>query len=426
MKKFFGFVLAVSVILLSGCFNPVFDNIEKEVKLTEGKVPGIINSIVRFSTAEKGYLVCSNGKSVFYKEYGTTRDSEEPTVWTECGTSVFSPLAYSYKDGEYTGQYILKTAADSNYVYVLTVEIRDNGDGETAPVSGGYHLYYADSCPQAGGSWEWKTVEGADAILAEASGENIVPVTVFSTNDVEVSNRKAYLRGEKNKLYSLGANVGEALDSASVKMGDGSVYAFVENENDKDKIVKSAISTDDGVLFFTTLASVKGNGCYFYACDDKESKKDSTYKNTDIMMKKDGAETPVKVYAPRSSNDKNIGKPVMSIAVTDDYLLFGCGDTTSSVTGDGGIYHISLGKINSDKFSAALKETDSFVTNADAALTHYYEVRSLIVEDPSKAESDACIFASVTFKSAGNSISVSYDNKGLWGYYPERGNWNRE
>ncbi|MCQ2586243.1 MAG: hypothetical protein MJ185_11690 [Treponema sp.] len=413
MKKLVVGLTALSVFLFAGCFNPVFENIEKEVPLAKGKIAGTVNSIVRFDDAAGAHLVCSNGETVFYKNCGNTRSLNGDSVWISAKNNSFTGVAYSYEQGEYLGQYILKTAADDKYVYVLTVEICDNGDGETSPSY--YHLYYADVCPAENGEWVWTPVEGAQAILNEGG----TSVTVFSTNDVEVSNRKAFLRGSKNTIYKLDSKVEDAIDASDITMGDGSSYS-------EDKTIKSALSLSDSeVVFFTTLASVKGADCYYYAVDDTSSKAGTTYNNTDIFMKKNG-EAAVQIYKPRSSSGKNDGKPVMSLAVTGDYLLFGCGEPTSSVTGDGGIYHLSLGKINSESSQAPLSDPDAFVTNADATLTQYYEIRSLLVEDPEQLELDASIYASITFKTAGNSISVSYENKGLWAYYPERGNWNRE
>ena len=410
MKKIIVSLTALSVFLFAGCFNPVFENIEKEVPLAKGKISGTVNSIVRFDDAAGAHLVCSNGATVFYKNCGESRSLNGESVWISAKNNSFTGLAYSYEQGVYEGQYILKTAADDKYVYVLTVEICDNGDGENSP--GSYHLYYADVCPSENGEWAWTLVEGAQAILNEGG----TSVTVFSTNDVEVSNRKAFLRGSKNTIYKLDSKVEAAIEVSDIKMGDGSSY-------DENKTIKSALSLSDSeVVFFTTLASVKGADCYFYAVDDTSSKSGTVYNNTDIFMKKNG-EPAVQVYKPRSSNGKNNGKPVMSLAVTEDYLLFGCGEPTSSVTGDGGIYHLNLGKINSE---TPLSEPDAFVTNADAALTQYYEVRSLLVENPEQLELDASIYASITFKTAGSSISVSFENKGLWAYYSERGNWNRE
>lgn len=413
MKKLVVGLTALSVFLFAGCFNPVFENIEKEVPLAKGKIAGTVNSIVRFDDAAGAHLVCSNGETVFYKNCGNTRSLNGDSVWISAKNNSFTGVAYSYEQGEYLGQYILKTAADDKYVYVLTVEICDNGDGETSPSY--YHLYYADVCPAENGEWVWTPVEGAQAILNEGG----TSVTVFSTNDVEVSNRKAFLRGSKNTIYKLDSKIEDAIDASDITMGDGSSYS-------EDKTIKSALSLSDSeVVFFTTLASVKGADCYYYAVDDTSSKAGTIYNNTDIFMKKNG-EAAVQIYKPRSSSGKNDGKPVMSLAVTGDYLLFGCGEPTSSVTGDGGIYHLSLGKINSESSQAPLSDPDAFVTNADATLTQYYEIRSLLVEDPEQLELDASIYASITFKTAGNSISVSYENKGLWAYYPERGNWNRE
>ena len=58
--------------------------------------------------------------------------------------------------------------------------------------------------------------------------------------------------------------------------------------------------------------------------------------------------------------------------------------------------------------------------------TSSYQILTLLAEDPDKKEMDNSIYATIDFRSSGSSIAVSFENIGLWAYYPKRGNWNRE
>ena len=66
----------------------------------------------------------------------------------------------------------------------------------------------------------------------------------------------------------------------------------------------------------------------------------------------------------------------------------------------------------------------SFETNAAFQITSSYKVVSLLNATPDLPELGSNLYASINFASASN----SFDNIGLWSYYPERGlsGWNRE
>ena len=55
-----------------------------------------------------------------------------------------------------------------------------------------------------------------------------------------------------------------------------------------------------------------------------------------------------------------------------------------------------------------------------------YHVRLLFCTDPSKKESEADLYSAVDYIYTAQSAGASITNRGLWAYYPGRGNWNRE
>ena len=71
-------------------------------------------------------------------------------------------------------------------------------------------------------------------------------------------------------------------------------------------------------------------------------------------------------------------------------------------------------------------ELIDFDTNASFQISTAYYVTALINTTPDKNEEDSNLYAAITYMGTGTSTSVSAKNKGLWSYYPKRGNWNRE
>jgi len=403
MKKIFVLLAALSVFMFTGCFDPVFNNIEKEVRLTQGSVPGSINSVVRFNDSEEGeVLVTSNGAGVFYKKAGVERTGTE-SVWTLRENDEFQNLSFDYYTNQFLGKYITKVAADSSYIYILAAELKDDGTGENSVSA--YHLYYTEKV--AGSTWN--EIKDLDSFLATS----LKSASIFCTNSVSSANRSAYIRcftGEKYVYYKLGT---APVEVTSPVMGDGSTY---DNET---TALNAVLSTSSGVVFFTGTAACEGDGCYYYVKYDSAN---SIY-DTDICMKKDG-EDPVVIFAPRTSGGNTSGNAIMSLAVTKDSILYGCGNASTSTVNDGGLFRIELSRVTSE--TLPLTSYDSFSTNGSATITSLYQVRCLLVEDPAKGELDTNIYAGISFKTSGTSVAVSYENKGLWAYYPTRGNWNRE
>ncbi len=393
MKKLTLITICAAVLVLTGCFNSVFANIEKEVALTSGNVPGTINSILRFTDADGDWIVLSNGSDVYYKEAGIQR-TDDHCIWTARGNETFNPVKYSYSDNKYIGKRIINLAADAEKIYALTCEIVINSEGENEPCN--YEIYYTSSVTGE----DWTLVEGADSgetgVLKEVferSGDKMIgKVAVFSSNAVEKAGRSAYLRAYNNEAYEyykLGTSLSKISPEASAIGG---------SETDP---VQSVINFGGQDLFFRGKAAVAAGDTYYYAVGSNIYKK--------------GEE---KIF---SASNK-----ISTLSVTSDYLIFTCGESNASYANDGGIYHVKLDRINAADAEYPLSGSDSFSTNASAVMTSSYEIRAFLVENPEAKEAETNMYSSLVFKSTGVSISVSFENIGLWAYYPVNGNWNRE
>ena len=96
--------------------------------------------------------------------------------------------------------------------------------------------------------------------------------------------------------------------------------------------------------------------------------------------------------------------------MTNDHLLLG----TSS-----GIYRVQIGEDGKPASSVS-----DFNNNAQTLLTS--KIPCLYVLDSSKNESETDEYASLVIQGYLSSSSDSFDETGLYAYYPGRGNWNRD
>ena len=114
------------------------------------------------------------------------------------------------------------------------------------------------------------------------------------------------------------------------------------------------------------------------------------------------------------------GEIISSLAVTKDSILIGRGDYSVATSNAGGIVKAKLTN------GVPAQELASFGTNASIQLSYSYQILTLLTVDPEQTEEENIIYSSITFKGTGSSAGTSFDNIGLWAYYPDRGNWNCE
>ena len=292
-------------------------------------------------------------------------------------------LIWKDKDGTAHGQWscfpnsnqlsgkIIKTAADKANLYVVTITFHENvEDGLNLPDAATLWCYDNGS---------WGKVENTPKLLPGN-------FNIFCTNDVVNNNRSAYLRID-NKVYKLNGK------------------SFNENTPIEGNY-NSVVSGNSGDIFFESTASVK-NGNYIYWGESSKL----YYSNDTSNPKAEGKKTLA----------LDAGTDISCLAVTSDSILIGRGDFSNSLISKGGIAKTSL-----DSDGKPGNSLESFSTNATSQLASVYQIYTLLVANPNETELEATIYASMGFKGSGSSTSVSYDNIGLWSYYPARGNWNRE
>ena len=369
MKKILK-TLALSLLFIpfiAGCKAPVFYEIMRDVAPEEATVNGVITSITRYISGTEEKLVTF---------------SSDGLIWKDANGTAHGQWSCFPNSNQLSGK-IIKTAADKSNLYVVTITFHED-------VEKGLNL------PDAATLWcynngSWGKVENTPKL-------NPGNFNIFCTNDVENNNRSAYLR-IGDKVYELN---GKNFPTSEKTTGNyNSVVYFSETAKDSSTENKH-LNNVDKFYFFTSTASVAdntkkkiywGEGTSLYYCD----------KDTE----------------PTKSLDA--GTDISCLAATKDALLIGRGDFSNSLISKGGIAKTSL-----DSDGKPGNSLESFSTNATSQLASVYQIYTLLVANPDQPELNASIYASMGFKGSGSSTSVSYDNIGLWSYYPARGNWNRE
>lgn len=294
--------------------------------------------------------------------------SSDGLIWKDANGTAHGQWSCFPDSNQLSGK-IIKTAADKSNLYVVTITFHED-------VENGLNLPDAATLWCYDGSWD------------KVSTPELLPgnFNIFCTNDVDINNRSAYLR-IGDKVYKLSGTTFPASEKTT-----GNYNSVVSGGNSSD-------------IFFESTASVK-NGNYIYWGEGSK-----LYYSNDTSN-------------PKAEGNKKLaldaGTDISCLAATKDALLIGRGDFSNSLISKGGIAKTSL------KDGVPGNSLESFSTNATSQLASVYQIYTLLVANPEQTELEASIYASMGFKGSGSSTSVSYDNIGLWSYYPARGNWNRE
>lgn len=350
MKKILK-TLALSLLFIpfiAGCKAPVFYEIMRDVAPEEATVNGVITSITRYESDTEEKLVTFSSDGLIWKDADGTAHGQ----WS------------CFPDSNQLSGKIIKTAADSSNLYVVTITFHED-------VEKGLNL------PDAATLWCYNNGKWYEVKTPKLNPGNF---NIFCTNDVNNDNRSAYLRIDE-KVYQLNGKI------------------FLESVK-REGNYNSAVSGD---IFFESTASVK-NGDYIYWGEGSK-----LYYSNNASNPKENKELAL-----------DAGTDISCLAVTSDSILIGRGDFSNSLISKGGIAKTSLTN------GVPGNSLESFSTNATSQLASVYQIYTLLVANPEQTELEASIYASMGFKGSGSSTSVSYDNIGLWSYYPARGNWNRE
>lgn len=276
-------------------------------------------------------------------------------------------LSYKYYEDRFVGVFISQLASDEHYVYAIGHKFNENEGRNTL---GQTILYVFDS--------SWKEL-----------GEVARSSSIFCTNSHILSHRQAFIRlGEKgkdgSKVYKLNASFNPT-SPTDEQTGDGA-------GNDTE----SAVWCETKVLFFSSASCTN------------EDEKIAYHASGSKVIASDSTLTVLGEYEYDLNN-------VLSLARCKDKLIVG--------TEGKGLFVVGVGT-NGEP----LGQVDSAIENTSVAISNYttYRMDMLFCVDPTQSESSAILYATVDFKGQEDASSGNFKNIGLWAYYPNRGNWNRE
>lgn len=469
------FVLAVSLFGFTGCYDAIYQNIRDEIELTTQKMPGFINNIARYNNGDDQYLFLTNGVI----KYKNAKDAEHGK-WNELsGNGLPGSVHYVFEDTKFKGFYFSKIIADQKYVYALGFEpTYDTDNSRNVPKE--LKVYYTEPALENGGlKMQWKEITELSNKINEYQNEidkidddnygMAISCHLFGTNSVNPEHRVAFLRvgggspylgnarNEKSVLYRLdGETINPEAEVSSDSSGsDSGDYCYSEFDLDTLSVVYFGgkyhfmnflnAETNEGTTDFDGKIRTEptyvyfgdnGDNLYYFSVADFNSKSEdfkkmfkyprASYRLTD--GKKQEVKTPDEFLSEKgevSGYIKDVSDSnVISIAVTSDSLLLGTGSNrsynSSASNGSGAV------RIEIDHSTGKPTKTGSFTTKADNVMRSPYIVRALLAVDPSKKETETSIYSSMDYIYTATSAGTNSTNRGLWAYYPEKREWNRE
>lgn len=445
----------------TGCFDPAFYEINQDVASKDATLSGNIVSIARYTVGETEYLVSYAGETeignintargIVYKPAANAEYGE----WKNLDGLPFELSHYDYYGKQnHLGQQIIKVLADSENIYVVSVEWTTNiGEGTNCPKW--VHLWTVKPTDSDNdGTWDalstsdWVDLnpipddadEDDDDYYANANYKTSkLPVfegsddyyysafNVFSTNSPRKANRKVYLR--------CGVEDGDTeLKYPAVSYYEVSPSGFTEYTVPSIIVggdVKTTVYEKDGNYYYNAnaVAIVNDETIFFGTTTSNNAIAVTTNETYDAPATMFYYSSESTLYYGSTTTDLHesvsAGSWITSLAYCKDAILIGRGGTyaynSTSSTSSGGIEKVQLGTGD-----IPATKLGTFTTNAQSQLLTSYIVQMLLNATPDKDELDSILYASLTFTGTASSTTASYSNIGMWAYYPERGNWNRE
>ena len=466
------FVLAVSLFGFTGCYDAIYQSIRDEIELTTQKMPGFINNIARYNFDGEQYLFLTNGVI----NYKNAKD-EYHGAWKELsGNGLPSSVHYVFEKTEFEGVYFSKIIADEKYIYALGFEPSyDTDNSRNVPKN--LKIYFSEMTA-AGQFSRWKEISELSKIMTDYRAEldkidddnygMAISCHLFGTNSVNSDHRVAFLRvgggspylgnsrNETSSLYKLnGGDFKEVASIAPEKTENSDDGNFVYSEFSLDTLsvvyfgekyhfmnylnVETNEGTTDSDGNIRTEPTYvyfgdSGDNLYYFSAASYETSPDeykkmfkypmASYRLTDENKKC----SPTNFLSEKGEFSGYIkysnSSSVISIAVTSESLILGRGSNRSynsnASAGDG------VSRVKIDSSTGKPTSDISFDTNADSVMCSPYIIRTLLAVDPSKTEKETSIYSSMDYIYTATSAGTNSTNRGLWAYYPAKGEWNRE
>ena len=486
MKKILKFLSVnfLSLVFFTGCYDSVFDDIRKEVPLEDSEISGYINDLTRFrsvyddGTKEAEFLILQNG-IIYAKQISPAGDftnlsyGESHGKWFKTGSGI-SSLSYDYYGEKFNGEYIVKTASEYNVtkskstVYALSTKWGKNDDyGRNIPTE--FKLYSMDKIDGT-----WSPISEANIYLKNcfATGKDSnygtdLTIQLFCTNTPKIENRRAFLRlGREDKWFNavdenhntieVDCIIFELSDSKltpiyyskRTKQPDSTylkeIYKASSLASSKPETLSSkTVSAVEmqGEVYFLPLIGSTGNStpvsdgtfiCYgsgtnaFYFTKDDYEKLDEQFTAKKIVNGTENINTIVAFWtgrkdssgkvAERPSELKEVGlstnNDIISASASKDDILFG--------TRGNGVFRALI------KEGGSIEKTNEFISNTSSIMASPYIIRMIFTVDPSKDGATTSRYSAMDFIYTASNAGANDSHRGLWSYYKERGNWNRE
>ena len=387
------FLSAVFACLVgfSSCHDDIYGAINNEIELNSSGLQGDMHSIVHY----KNYILTCNG-DIFYK---TNKPSSVTGSYNGGWNKTDSPTSEKGDNGIPATTYFL--ASDSEYLYALTYIWVENDDGENEPKTA--TIYATNSDPASGLAWtKVENISGGNYSFENA--KVIFDNKYFSVaedNSVSIANREAYARirassQDTYKLYKL---------NGSKEPKEVSNPTFV-GEYDSTNAISACYF--NGSTYFSKYYGMTSNAnCLYYTKTYTRSNNVSTNSSLYYITASDSTEKSV---------DLDAGG-LLSIAAAKDYILLG----TSS----------GLARVKIDETTGIPNgDTSSMQSNGNSVISEY--VFMVFVLNPNKKEGSYSTeegtdeYAASTIYGSIRSSSDSWDDTGLYAWYPAKDNWNRD
>lgn len=410
MKKIALLTLIFSIFLLSSCQDAVFEAIMEDVVPESATVSGRITNITRYTVGSEEYLFLAADGGLRYKPAGNT----EHGAW-KVFSLPFELIHYNAETNAYEGEQILTVLADNEYLYLVNTSYTyDSRYGQNYPYN--FKIWAVKDFTKNGDELTADNAAWTSYTPSETEQNELFPIAknsddyyysnfnVFQTNAPQQAHRAAYLMSydSTNKTYTyhqFNGNKEKNLEKLTLDQS-----TFIDPNR-----------TSDASYVAVARSAVWFNGIKFIA--SRVATTNETYDDDPTYYYYTNGNS--KLYYANTSNtyniDANTSYIISALATTEDSILIGYGSVAD--TSAGGIGRMLLN-------SGVPVKLASFETNASFQITSSYKVVSLLNATPDKTELKSSLYASVNFASASN----TFDNIGLWSYYPARGTngWNRE
>ena len=382
------------IMLFSSCFDPIFYEVRRDVEPESATVSGNIGQITRFTMNGEEYLFLSADGGLRYKKVANETHGSWGTM-----SLPFSLLSYNYDNSSMDNYQLCGVYADSTTLYLVAIPYVTSGSETTTNPS--TLKIWASDTPDDVASWDFIDLSSISFDYSQDESTELYSSLFyfFQTNAPQKEHRHVYFRtytkaeNEESKSYKYFELIGKAKPTEITNevlaniVDDGSsansaaYFGGIKYFSSKVVVTDETKDADAEHVYY-------GNGADLY------------YSTTDGYKRSCSA-----------------GKTISALAVTNDSILIGLGNLMSKSDSSGGIKRVLLAN------GIPADSTSDFDSNADFQITTSYKVMALLNATPEKTEAESALYAAIT---CGYSSSGLEANKGLWSYYPARGNWNRE